>query len=269
MNRLKLHGLDAGAPVPDEDAPRMHGRDPGCRVIIPAGRYRVGDDNWPDSFAHEIDLRRPLTVMRGLVTCGDFASFIDCQAYWEERWWIQGSAQPAEGADALYRRLSPYKERFGRPVQATFYEADAFARFSSARLLLEREWEVVADGWLQPKKRHHFEDLRRTITASYPCLSARQLVPEDFSHSGCLFVCAEWCADEYDPFAYRLSRPIVGRGNQAPGRASHKTNASGAIRHRCCRGTEETLVPLSPSWVSRRLSAPETSRMGFRLCWDL
>ena len=95
------------------------------------------------------------------VTNGEFLAFVDSGAYTQPAWWL------ADGFAALGSggwQLPGYWERrdgaiveftlgglrsldLAAPVShVSFYEADAFARWSDARLPTEAEWEVAAAG---------------------------------------------------------------------------------------------------------------------------
>lgn len=242
-------------------------------VTVRAGEYIVGDDRWPDSGRHRFRLLRSLAVVCLPVTLGEFIAFVDSQAYWDDRWWTWGPIGREAGADAIYRRLGYGPDRWGEPVRVSFFEASAFARSRDARLLREKEWEVAAAGWLQPKSVPGLEELQAAIAGRYPGPYAPHLTPEDFSTWGGVFgLCPEWCADGYDPMAYRLYRSGVDRGDPAPLRLSAAHRPLRKVPDRqCYRGAGRSLMALDPSWVTRRMSMPATTtgRIGFRLCWDL
>lgn len=129
----------------------------------PGGLVEVGHDG--ESFAfdnesprHPVYLR-PFRVASRLVTCGEWLAFLDDRGYERPELWL------SDGWDACrdqgWRSPLYWEKREGRWWQFTlqgmcpvredepvchisFFEADAFARWSGARLPTEAEWEVVA-----------------------------------------------------------------------------------------------------------------------------
>jgi ergothioneine biosynthesis protein EgtB len=104
-------------------------------------------------------LLRPFAISTGLVTCGEWLDFIDDGGYRRPELWMSDGWATVTGSrwDApLYwergeRGWSQFTLNGLRPVEAgvpvchiSWFEADAFARWSNARLPLEAEWEAVA-----------------------------------------------------------------------------------------------------------------------------
>ncbi len=155
---LQLGGLPAptlGAPPPvtlDGD------------VLIEAGPFRFGagdDEPWAydnERPAHEV-LLPAFRIDRALVTNGGYAAFIDAGGYrdrsvWSEEGWAWRQKESAEaplfwqqdGDRRLRRRFGALEAlRPHEPVQhVSWYEADAYARWSGKRLPTEPEWERAA-----------------------------------------------------------------------------------------------------------------------------
>ena len=103
----------------------------------------------------------PFRLASRLATCGEYRAFIEADGYRRPELWLsEGWATvQREGWEApLYWRLDDGAWTVftlaGRrtidddePVcHASYYEADAFARWSGKRLATEAEWEVAAEG---------------------------------------------------------------------------------------------------------------------------
>jgi iron(II)-dependent oxidoreductase len=134
-------------------------------VYVPGGTYQIGTDSHPWAYDNE----RPSTVVTLApyridttpVTNRAYAEFVaaggyDDPAHWTDAGWAwrteAGLLAPQfwNRSDGIWQR-----RRYGRtealpleePVQhVCWYEADAYARWSGARLPTEAEWEVAARG---------------------------------------------------------------------------------------------------------------------------
>lgn len=159
---LSCHPFD---PVVHERARRHDGRT--VRSLgwsaQPGGTVRIGHDG--DGFAfdnesprHEV-LVHPFEIADRLVTCGEWAEFIDDGGYRRAELWMSDGWATVGAADwqaPLYWRCQDGAWTvFGtdgrHPIDpatpvanVSWYEADAFARWAGARLPTELEWELVA-----------------------------------------------------------------------------------------------------------------------------
>jgi len=165
---IQLMGDDFAHPdaVLVDTGPTEPSIDPAATRAVPGGTVTLGTDTEPWAYdnerpAHAVTLG-PFVIDRYPVTNGRYAEFVADGGYDDARLWTDAGwawrteadlTEPefwrAEGAGA-WSRL-----RYGRredlpllePVQhVCWYEADAFARWSGARLPTEAEWEAAAEG---------------------------------------------------------------------------------------------------------------------------
>jgi ergothioneine biosynthesis protein EgtB len=148
---------------PGRAAPR--GKAPALEWLdFDGGLVEIGHDGQGFAFDNEGPRHKtwlePFRLASRLATCGEYLAFIEDGGYARPELWLSDgwAAVLAEGWTApLYwraddgwllftlsgmKRLDP-----DEPVcHLSYYEADAFARWSGARLPTEAEWETAADG---------------------------------------------------------------------------------------------------------------------------
>jgi ergothioneine biosynthesis protein EgtB len=128
----------------------------------PGGLCMIGHDGTGFAFDNEGPRHRtwiePYRIANGLVTAGDYIAFLDDGGYRRPELWLSDgwATVQSEGWEAplYWRRDDTGWSQFtlgGRaavhpdePVlHVSYYEADAFARWSNCRLPTEAEWEVA------------------------------------------------------------------------------------------------------------------------------
>jgi formylglycine-generating enzyme required for sulfatase activity len=129
-------------------------RDPTAYVEIPAGTYRVGDDQLKAKYSwvlaettHEIE--SPFLLSKYPVTNAQYALFIKENGYADRQWWSAEGwkwreendiAEPRFWGDAKWN--APNKPVVG----VSYWEAEALAKWAGGRIPSEHEWEVAARG---------------------------------------------------------------------------------------------------------------------------
>jgi ergothioneine biosynthesis protein EgtB len=138
-------------------------------IAFGGGLVEIGHDGQGFAFDNEGPRHKvwlePFALASRLSTCGDYLAFVEDGGYARSEFWLsegwataqrEGWRAPlywqddADGAWAVFtlaglKRLDP-----AEPVcHLSFYEADAFARWSGRRLPTEAEWETAAQTLLQ------------------------------------------------------------------------------------------------------------------------
>ncbi len=132
-------------------------------VEIPSGIHKIGHDSdgycFDNETPHHDELIPPMRIARHLVTNGEWMEFIAAGGYATPSLWLSDGWATVQ-ADG-WQAPGYWRERDGqwfsmtlgglRPVDPdapvthiSYYEADAFARFSGMHLPSEVEWEVAA-----------------------------------------------------------------------------------------------------------------------------
>ncbi|MPY94599.1 MAG: ergothioneine biosynthesis protein EgtB [Acidimicrobiia bacterium] len=137
--------------------PGWHEHAGGLEEVGHGGHGFAYDNEGP---RHTVYLR-PFALAETVVTCGDWLAFMEDGGYRRAELWLSDGWATVQGeawdAPSYWRREERDWSQFtlaGRqqvdpaePVcHVSYYEADAFARWSGARLPTEAEWEVVAAG---------------------------------------------------------------------------------------------------------------------------
>ncbi|MCB5164312.1 ergothioneine biosynthesis protein EgtB [Streptomyces bambusae] len=266
---LITHQLRKGAAVLAAPDPGPPAGPPvtATEVLVPGGPFTMGTSTEPWALdnerpAHVRDLA-PFWIDTLPVTNADFQAFIEAGGYRDRRLWAaEGWDQirrHAIGAPLFWRREPGgwVRRRFGvtEPVPAqepvlhvSWYEADAFARWTGRRLPTEAEWEKAArhDPVTGRSTRYPWGDedptpahanlgqrhLRPAAAGSYPQgaspLGVRQLIGDVW----------EWTSSDFEPYPGFTAFPYKEYSEVFFG-PGHKVLRGGsfAVDPVACRGT--------------------------------
>ena len=240
------------------DDPRL-----GAECEVPAGTFRMGTDP-PEGSAPEQPAREVRTGALRIdllpVTVSQFARFVASgyrdRAVWSDAGWAfreeLGLERPRFwGEEQWAAYLHPNQPVVG----VSWFEAEAYARFSGRRLPSEAEWEHAARGeggrrypwgadW-DPHRAAHRGGPRHTLPVG--CFPAGRSPHGLWDAAGNVW---EWTADAWDAEAYT--------------RAQRLAPASGALR--AARGGAWNALPAQLRCANRNAWPPEArySNLGFR-----
>ena len=145
--------LVAGAPVANLKMLELRG-----------GMAEVGHPGLTFCFENELPKHRvflnPFAIADRKITNAEYLAFVNAGGYTETRWWLEEGVewrkQERIRAPLYWRKVDDAWHEYtlhglvpldpNRPVShVSYFEADAFARFSGARLPTEFEWEFAAN----------------------------------------------------------------------------------------------------------------------------
>jgi len=186
----------------------------GIREIGHAGPGFCFDNEGP---RHEI-LLRPFALSSRLVTNGEFLAFVEAGGYERPEPWLdlgyavirtQGRGHPLywyreDGVWMQYTLGGPVRLDLAEPVcHVSFFEADAFARFTGYRLPNEGEWEAAAAD--RPLEGNTAERMRFHVEAAPPARGVFSQIYGDVW---------EWTASPYTGYpGYRPAAGALGEYN--------------------------------------------------------
>ncbi len=194
------------------------------------GLVEIGHRGFGFAFDNETPRHKvwlePFRLAARPATCGEYLEFIEADGYRRPEFWLSDgwAAMHAQGSEApLYwlrdgdawsiftlsgrRRLNP-----AEPVcHLSYFEADAFAKWSGKRLPSEAEWEIAAEGVPLSGNfadRRHFHALADRAPAAAAAANGRAHPRQMFGDVW------EWTASPYIPYPrFRAAAGAVGEYN--------------------------------------------------------
>jgi len=128
------------------------------------GMAEIGHPGLTFCFDNELPKHRvflnPFAIADRKITNGEYLAFVNAGGYTETRWWLEEGVEWRRNehirAPLYWRKIDDAWYEYtlhglvpldpNRPVcHVSYFEADAFARFSGARLPTEFEWECAAN----------------------------------------------------------------------------------------------------------------------------
>lgn len=165
IQSLMMHGPRRYRTPPARDLPGPTPPKQPSWIDVPQGSFTMGTDPAPgvydnESPSHDVDVAA-FQIARDPVTCGDYLAFMEAGGYQDEALWSKRGrawlADEAHHAPLHWKRRDDgwwrVDLRGARPVadvadevlaHVTYFEAEAFASWSDARLPTEAEWEKAA-----------------------------------------------------------------------------------------------------------------------------
>jgi ergothioneine biosynthesis protein EgtB len=213
LNPLSPAYVEAPPARPADGAPPVQW------LLFDGGLVEIGHDGPGFAFDNEGPRHRvwlePFQLASRLSSCGEYLAFIQDGGYRRPELWLsegwatvqrEGWRAPLywrEGEDGAFRLFTLHGERpldLAEPVaHLSFYEADAFARWSGRRLPTEAEWETAA--------------AKAVSSLSRPAFHPRPAAPISGLQqtSGELW---QWTATAYGPYPrYRPAAGAIGEYN--------------------------------------------------------
>jgi ergothioneine biosynthesis protein EgtB len=213
LNPLSPAYLEAAADRSVETAPPLQW------LLFEGGLVEIGHEGQGFAFDNEGPRHRvwlePFQLASRLSTCGEYLAFIEDGGYRRPELWLsegwaavqrEGWRAPLywrEDRDNAFSLFTLYGECALDPSEPvahlSFYEADAFARWSGRRLPTETEWEVAA--------------AKAVSSLSGPAFHPRPAAPISGLQqtSGELW---QWTASAYGPYPrYRPAKGAIGEYN--------------------------------------------------------
>ncbi|TWT66897.1 Formylglycine-generating sulfatase enzyme [Posidoniimonas polymericola] len=232
-------------------------------IEVPAGSYHIGDELVPDaSPRHEKHFAESFWIDRFPVSWRDYETFVAGGGYGKQELWRRAGAdsdwQMPDSVDASCRGLiessGPLRNRLSGKVHQSsdlpltglsWFAAQAFCSFFSARLPFESEWEAAMQG-AQPTSQHDPFTQHSVWRGSFSCECLPGLIEE-------------WTADAFSPCYWRADG--YNRG--------HHLKSAGGSSDASVRGAPPGTSGFTISWRKGKSPNETSPYRGFRRVWDM
>jgi iron(II)-dependent oxidoreductase len=281
--------MEAGYHPTIDDRPDVVTAPAEREVLVPAGRFVMGTSADPWAYdnerpAHEVDLGA-FHIDIAPVTNAQYVAFIDDGGYHDARWWHPAgwTWRSASGVEHPLHWMAEgngwVRSRYGwvellppdEPVQhVCWYEADAYARWSGARLPTEAEWEKAAswDPARDRARRYPWGDAgptgaRANLGGTRFGPSRVGAHPEGASAYGCVQMLGdvwEWTASDLTPYPGFEAFPY-----------REYTEVFFGNEHKVLRGGSWATAPIAARCTFRNWDLPVRRQIfaGFRCARDV
>ncbi|NUP98323.1 MAG: SUMF1/EgtB/PvdO family nonheme iron enzyme [Armatimonadetes bacterium] len=227
QDRIIVVSQPTPAPATAQPASGPVGRDGMPLVLVPGGSYRRGSDQqvieadlklaadgreipeyvfWNELTDREVSVDS-FYLDQHEVTNGQYRKFVEAGGYRTQEWWSdEGWAWLQEAkvtAPAAWDE--PARRTDELPVAGvSWFEADAYARWSGRRLPTEAEWEYAGQGGTGSRYDlgETLDPFRMSVGVAQPA-AVKSHAASPFGLYDLTGNVAEWCADVYDPDFYR------------------------------------------------------------------
>jgi formylglycine-generating enzyme required for sulfatase activity len=216
---------EAAAAAPPRDAGREAATGPADLIFVPPGTFTMGRDRGGEEDEHP-------------------AHAVTLAGFWLDRTPVTNEAYGRCVAAGACRASGELRARFRRPrqpvVKVSWDDARSYCAFAGKRLPREAEYERAMRG--DDGREYPWGDDPPTPERAVFGRTLDQGAPDDvgthpagrgpYGHDDLVGEVWEWCADEYDPYAYRRS----GAARGEPGSCAEITATEDELRARGLQG---------------------------------
>ncbi len=196
-------------------------------VLIPAGEFEMGNKGPAVKMYGPLEDELPLHnvyvdafyINKYEVSNADFKKFLDANPQFSKELIRQKVFRGGHGGTVQWEGNNYPDGEGNRPVNVSWYEAMAYAKWVGKRLPTEAEWEKAARGGLKNKTYPWGDSISRSMAnfeVNSSTVAVGSYAPNDYGLYDVAGNVWEWCLDEYQTDFYKKSpkrNPIAGADN--------------------------------------------------------